>query len=148
MATPLREGCKSGPYPWLRSPEEQAARGSVGLTSVDLESWILKVQQKGVCDCISRNLKVGASDLGTTDSGYLDTPFSGDPAAILPPLPGTGVWGSTSPPSDVSVVPRRRLPGTNSRGEASDPGLSQSERHIPLRPRDWWGLVARPNCLQ
>ena len=31
--------------------------------------WVLKVQRKGVCDC--RNLKVGASDLGTMDSGYL-----------------------------------------------------------------------------
>lgn len=68
----------------------------------------------------------------------MDTPFSGHPAAILPRLPGTGVWGSPSPPSEVSVVPGRLLPGTNSRDEASDPGLSRSEHHNLLSPCDWW----------
>lgn len=56
----------------FRSTKGQAAvLGAVRLTPLTLESQYLKIQRRGESDCIEKNLKVGASNLGATASTYL-----------------------------------------------------------------------------
>lgn len=61
---PLQETPKSWPAASFRSTKEQAVLGAVGLTPLTLESQYLKIQRRGECDCIERNLGVGASNRG------------------------------------------------------------------------------------
>lgn len=95
----------------------------------------LEVQRKGVCACITRDFKVGASNLWTAESVYLIGPNSC--TCSHSPHVQEKEFGDPPLPHLRSEWLDEAAPKSQPQGWDGDPGLHQSERPNPLGPSDW-----------